>query len=50
MNLLFDAGGEVEFGEDLGGLGVFEADREQGHVLSRVQSCVLEETSTAYNT
>ncbi|TNN47664.1 hypothetical protein EYF80_042154 [Liparis tanakae] len=44
--LLFDAGGEVEFWKDLGGLSILEAHREKSHVLSRVHRRVLRKTKT----
>lgn len=41
VGLLFNAGREVEFWEDLGGLSILKAHREKSHVLSRVHRCVL---------
>lgn len=46
MCLLFDAGGKVEFREDLGSLGILKAHWQKGHVLSGVQRCVLRKTKS----
>lgn len=38
---LFNAWGKEEFGQDLRCLGILEAHRQKGHILSGIQCCVL---------
>lgn len=44
IGLLFNAGGKVEFGQDLRCLSILEAHWEKGHVLTGVQRRVLRKT------
>lgn len=46
--LLLNAGGKVEFREDLGSLSILKAYGKKGNVFSRVQRCVLRETKSGW--
>lgn len=48
MCLLFNARGKVEFREDLSSLSVLKAHWEKGHILSRVQRCILRKTKSGW--